>query len=529
MGYAYSDIAFTPEVRDIQIRQGSREQYVFLDQMSERGDHLGEREKAFIEQADHFFQATTSASGWPYVQHRGGPAGFLKVIDDKTLGFADFIGNRQYISVGNLQTDNRISLIVMDYANQRRLKILGRARTTEAIDAPELAEQLAVSGYQGRVERAFLIDVEAYDWNCPQHITPRFTETEIGSMTAPLHSQIKRLKEQLAKSAKADLPAELGTGPLSLKITGVRELANNIRAYQLRDPNGNDLPAVSAGAHLDVPVRLADGSIATRSYSIASDPAQRKHYEIAVLRQPAGKGGSVAAHEGFHLGLVLHCALPANHFALAGDVEPLLFIAGGIGITPIRSMLQEAKAANRIFELHYAVKTRKDAAFLEQLESEFPDSMHIHAAGENGRLDLVALLQQCKTTAHIYVCGPERLIDGVLHTADALGISKARVHYERFAAPVATDSDSPFAVTLSRSGMVVDVPVGSSILEAVEQQGIKAAYSCRTGNCGMCAVKVLDGTPDHRDEVLTQAQREEDGLMCICISRSKGEPLTLDL
>lgn len=529
MGYAYSDIAFTSQVRDIQTQQGSREQYAFLDQMSERGDYLGDREKTFIEQADHFFQATTSAAGWPYVQHRGGPTGFLKVIDDNTLGFADFVGNRQYISVGNLKTDNRISLIVMDYANQRRLKILGRARTAEATDAPELAERLAMPGYPGRVERTILINVEGYDWNCPQHITPRFTEVEIGTMTGPLHSQIKRLKEQLTKTVKTDLPAELGTGPLSLRIAGVRQLANNIRAYELRALNGDDLPKVSAGAHIEVPVRLPDSSLGTRTYSIASDPAQRKHYEIAVLRQADGTGGSIAAHEEFRLGIVLNCALPGNNFVLDGSDAPAVFIAGGIGITPIRSMLHEAKIRNKVFELHYAVKSRQDAAFIEQLETEFTGNVTLYEGDHDNRLDVEALLQRSKNGKQIYVCGPARLIDAVLSTAQALGAPEGSVHYERFSAPVDTASNVPFSVTLTRSRVVVNVPADSTILEAVEQHGIHAAYSCRTGNCGMCAVKILDGAPDHRDEALTQAQRDEGRLMCICISRSNGEPLTLDL
>lgn len=528
MGYAFSDIAFTREVRDVQEQHGSREQYVFLDQMSERGDRLGDREKAYIEQADHFFQATISATGWPYVQHRGGPTGFLKVIDDRTLGFADFIGNRQYISVGNLKTDDRISLILMDYANQRRLKILGRARTVEVADDPALGESLAVPGYSGRVERAFLIDVEGYDWNCPQHITPRFTQEQIEGMTAPLHSQVKRLKDQLAKAAGAVLPAQLGTGPLRLKITGVRQVATNIRAYELRDENGGDLPPVTAGAHLAVPVRLPDGTVGTRTYSITSDPSQRKHYEIAVLRQADGKGGSIAAHEDFHLGMVLQCALPTNHFALDDTSAPIVFIAGGIGITPIRSMLQEAKARNRPFELHYAVRSRQEAAFLEQLESAFAGQVTIYVSAEGSRLDVDALMQRHIDGQAIYMCGPTRLIDAVLRAGQARGLPEGTVHYERFSAVPLRD-EAPFAVTLARSGVVVNVPADGSILDAVERQGIKAAYSCRTGTCGMCAVKVLDGSPDHRDDVLTPSQREEGKLMCICISRSQGTPLTIDL
>ncbi|MNR88120.1 Pyridoxamine 5'-phosphate oxidase [compost metagenome] len=203
MGRAYSDIAFTPQVRAIQTQKGSREQYARWDQMAERGDHLRRSEVEFIKRADHFYQATVSETGWPYVQHRGGPAGFLKVLDDKTLGFADFVGNVQYISVANLSKDDRIALIFVDYANQRRLKLMGRARTVEVADNPALAESLRTPGYDARIDRAVIIEVEAYDWNCPQHITPRFTEEHIEMMTAPLHAQIKRLQEQVAQLTAA--------------------------------------------------------------------------------------------------------------------------------------------------------------------------------------------------------------------------------------------------------------------------------------------------------------------------------------
>jgi predicted pyridoxine 5'-phosphate oxidase superfamily flavin-nucleotide-binding protein len=200
MGYAYSDITFTAAVRERQQKMGSREHYAAFDQAVDRHDELGRREIAFVQTADHFFQATVGQTGWPYVQHRGGPAGFLKVIDNKTLGFADFRGNVQYITVGNLQTDDRISIILMDYASQMRLKIIGRARTVEMAEDPELIESLRTPGYRGRIERAFIITVEGYDWNCPQHITPRFTEAQVAVMLEPMQDQLNRLKEQLAEA-----------------------------------------------------------------------------------------------------------------------------------------------------------------------------------------------------------------------------------------------------------------------------------------------------------------------------------------
>lgn len=203
MSRAYSDIAFTPAVRDMQTRMGSRATYAPLDVTDDRRDTLTEREAEFIEARDGFYQATVGDTGWPYVQFRGGPAGFLKVLDAKTIGFADFRGNVQYISVGNLQNNDRISIILMDYPNRRRLKLLGRVRLVSEAEDPALVAKLALPAYRARVERAFVITIEAYDWNCPQHITPRFTEAEVQAAVAPLHAEIASLKAELVAARQA--------------------------------------------------------------------------------------------------------------------------------------------------------------------------------------------------------------------------------------------------------------------------------------------------------------------------------------
>jgi len=200
MSRAFSDLAFTPDVRARQSRMGSRSAYARLDHAEDRHDALTEREAEFIAQRDGFYQATVSQTGWPYVQFRGGRAGFLKVLDPRTLAYADLRGNRQYVSVGNLQRNDRVSLILMDYAHQRRLKIMGRVRLVEAAEDATLMAQLAMPGEPTPLERAVLITVEAYDWNCPQHITPRFTEEEIRAAVAPLHEQIAQLRSELAQA-----------------------------------------------------------------------------------------------------------------------------------------------------------------------------------------------------------------------------------------------------------------------------------------------------------------------------------------
>ena len=197
MGHRFADLAFTDRVKEAQLLQGSRESYARLDGGESHHDRLGPAEAAFLAARDSFYMATVGETGWPYVQHRGGPPGFLKVLDERTLGFADFRGNRQYVSVGNLAGDDRVSLILVDYPARRRLKILGRARTVTADQEPAVLARLELPGYRAKVERGLLIAVEAFDWNCPQHLTPRFTEAEIAVAVAPLHARIAELEAAL--------------------------------------------------------------------------------------------------------------------------------------------------------------------------------------------------------------------------------------------------------------------------------------------------------------------------------------------
>ena len=200
MGRAYSDITFTPAVRAMQARMGSRGHYAALDDDTDRHNTLTPEEIDFIQARDGFYQASVSETGWPYVQFRGGPVGFLKVLDPQTLAYADYRGNLQYISAGNLQTDNRIALFLVDHARRRRLKLLGRVRMIDAADDPALTAHLMPPGYRARIERTVVITVEAFDWNCPQHITPRFTDTEIEARLAPLRAEIARLTQALAQT-----------------------------------------------------------------------------------------------------------------------------------------------------------------------------------------------------------------------------------------------------------------------------------------------------------------------------------------
>lgn len=177
MSHRYAELAFTPTIRYLQQQLGSRALYARLDHGEDKHHHFRQRETAFIQQRDSVYMATVNEEGWPYLQHRGGPAGFIKVLDHQTLGFADYSGNRQYITTGNLQTNQRASLFFMDYPNRRRLKLMGTVEVLAA-DDPRMND-LIDTHYSVNIERGFLIHLAAFDWNCPQHITPRYSEAEV--------------------------------------------------------------------------------------------------------------------------------------------------------------------------------------------------------------------------------------------------------------------------------------------------------------------------------------------------------------
>ncbi len=198
MARNYIHTLFTDQARAMQAADGSREAYARMEEGADGSpDPITAKEALFIAARDSFYLASVTPDGWPYVQHRGGLAGFLKVLEGNRLGFADYRGNRQHVSTSNLIADPRVSLFLMDYPGRRRLKILGHARIVTAADEPGLIASLTPEGSKALTERAYLIDVLGYDWNCPQHITPRFTEAEVAAAVQPLHIEIDRLRAEL--------------------------------------------------------------------------------------------------------------------------------------------------------------------------------------------------------------------------------------------------------------------------------------------------------------------------------------------
>jgi ferredoxin-NADP reductase len=300
--------------------------------------------------------------------------------------------------------------------------------------------------------------------------------------------------------------------------------AEGVVVLDLRDPSGADLPAWSAGAHVDL--ELPGGL--TRQYSLCGDPADRSVWRIAVLREPESRGGSAHVHEELGEGADVEVRGPRNHFPLA-PASGYLFIAGGIGITPILPMIDAAEAAGAEWELHYGGRSLRSMAFLEALEEATGSRVTLHPQDEVGLIDLDRLLGAPRPGTLVYCCGPEPLLVAVeQRCADWPAGS---LHVERFAPkdvgePVLT---GPFEVELAVSGLSLTVPPEKSVLQVVEDAGIGVLSSCPEGTCGTCETTVLAGEVDHRDSLLTPAEQAANDTMFICVSRAACPKLVLEL
>jgi len=310
-------------------------------------------------------------------------------------------------------------------------------------------------------------------------------------------------------------------------VAGVKLLAGRIAELRLAAQEGQVLPAFSPGSHIRVV--LPDGD--SRAYSlIRFDPLPDvvTQYRIAVQLEPDGTGGSRFMH-GLAAGDPVTFEPPQNDFPLLTDA-PALLLAGGIGITPMISMAAALTEAEQRFDFHYAGRSKDLMAYRETLQDHFGDALHLHFDDTPASaLNLAAVIATIQTGQHIYICGPRGMIDAAKTTAEAAGIATDRIHVELFDTSATADGDTSFEVELASSGQVFTVPPGQSIIEVLEDGGVDVMYDCQRGDCGICQVDVISGTPDHRDVVLSEAERASGKIMQICVSRAKSPRLVLDI
>ncbi|MGP4016567.1 PDR/VanB family oxidoreductase [Saccharopolyspora sp. 5N708] len=309
---------------------------------------------------------------------------------------------------------------------------------------------------------------------------------------------------------------------LDLLLDRKETVADGVVRLTLRHPDGQALPAWTPGAHLD----LLFGDDLVRQYSLCGDPGDCSTLQVAVLREAAGRGGSQYVHDQLVEGNRVRIRGPRNHFRFE-KAKRYLFIAGGIGITPLVPMIAEAAAAGDDWRLVYGGRSRASMAFRDQLEAAHPDRVEIHPQDERGLLDLPALLANPEDGTAIYCCGPEPLLAAV--EEHCARWPAGSLHVERFAPKPVEGTNDSFEIELAQTGRVLTVPADRSILEVIEGSGLAVLSSCQEGTCGTCETTVLSGTPDHRDSILTADEQEAGDTMMICVSRSCSERLVLDL
>jgi len=316
---------------------------------------------------------------------------------------------------------------------------------------------------------------------------------------------------------------------LNVHVTRKTAEAEDICTFELASIDGTPLPAFSAGSHIDVQV---PGGL-TRQYSLCNDPAESHRYLIGVLRDAASRGGSAAMHAQVHEGSVLSISPPKNHFALAHHAPRHLLLAGGIGVTPILCMAERLAATGADFQMHYATRSRARTAFFERIQRA-PFAGHVHFHFDDGadeqKLDIGTLLATQAAGTHLYVCGPQGLMDAVLGVARAGGWDESRIHYEFFSSDVSPRAgDGAFEVQLASSGRVIRVPAEQSVLDALADAGVVVPSSCEQGVCGTCLTRVIDGVPDHRDQYLLPEEQAANDQFLPCCSRANSARLVLDL
>ncbi|NNJ15745.1 oxidoreductase [Pseudomonas putida CSV86] len=317
-------------------------------------------------------------------------------------------------------------------------------------------------------------------------------------------------------------------GTLSVRVARIEAMTPEITRFTLVDPDGKHLPAFSGGSH--VVVILEDGDKTHRNaYSLMSSPYDSSAYQIAVRRVADGRGGSRYLHERVAEGDLLQILQPANLFPLAKHGRQHLFIAGGVGITPVYSQLEELELKKASFELHLAVRGPGHIALGRELQERYGARVHLYVQGEDERMDISRILFGRPLGSHVYVCGPDSMIDDTIEGARALGWTDSHIHYERFVEQ--GSSGRPFSVTLARQGVTLEVPAEQSLLEAAEQAGYKVPYLCRGGACGYCETEVLevDGELDHRDDWLSEEDKLGKRKFMPCVSRANCTRLVVDL
>ncbi|SEQ23206.1 vanillate O-demethylase ferredoxin subunit [Amphritea atlantica] len=320
---------------------------------------------------------------------------------------------------------------------------------------------------------------------------------------------------------------------ISVRITEKRYVAHNIVHIVLQPADNQTLPRFTPGSHIDLHINAGTGKPLIRQYSLLNAPDSHQCYEIAVLLEAHGRGGSKAVHQQLNEGDLIQISPPRNLFPLLPDEDETLLFAGGIGITPILSMAHALQQRQAKFSLHYFAKSIEHAAFAHSL-MEGPFSHNVNLCFDDGSADSFdpqSVLKEAAKGRHLYICGPQGFINFITDSARAYGWDNDNIHFELFSQDLsaANDDNAGFQIRIASSGQLIDIGADQTVLEALEEQGFEIPCSCEQGVCGTCLLPVIEGTPDHRDMYLSDAEKQLNNQFTPCCSRALSDCLVLDL
>lgn len=461
------------------------------------GTELTKEQLALITRSDSFFVGSGVEQHHNDASYRGGDPGFVSIVNNRQLPIPDYKGNSMFNTLGNFESNEHAGLVFIDFDNHKLLQLTGTAKV--------LWDQLDETNVTGGTKRYWHFNVT------------RWQETAL-----PLS-----LNWTFFEYSPHN-PKPLVSKALSLVVSNIAQKSHRIKLFKLTAKDSGMLPAFEPGSHLPVEIALSTNKTLLRHYSITSSSHHNRFYEIAVKQEKQGGGGSNYMHEQLRLGQTIHGKSPVNDFSLSSPGKHHILIAGGIGITPILSMLRHLSQKNESYELHYSVKTGNDLAFKAEIVKLAGNKAQFYVTKDAlpSRLDINSLFNERNKSSHVYVCGPIKMIKAVKDKAEENNWQTKHIHYESFGT-TAQKTDLAVEVKLQKSRKVIVIDPKQTLLEGLLAAKINIPFACKRGECGMCVTEYIEGTPEHRDVYLTKEEKAHS--LCVCVSRAKSKSITLNL
>jgi ferredoxin-NADP reductase len=467
------------------------------------GDMLTDIQLELISSSDSFFVGSGVNNHHNDSSYRGGAPGFVNIINNQQLLIPDYKGNSMFNTLGNIQSNPKAGLTFIDFKQHKLLQLTGNAKI--------LWHQIDDNNDTGGTKRYWQFDIKHWQ------------ETKLPSGLHWMFFDYSPHNPKANVNAKAE-----NINDLVLKVSAIEQKSKNIKLFKLTSANDAILPAFEPGAHLPIELSLPENNKALRHYSIISSSHDNRFYDIAVQQELHGAGGSNYIHEQLRIGQQIKAKAPVNDFSLTSPGKHHILIAGGIGITPILSMLKQLVENKESFELHYSIKQSTDAAFVEEINNLSGNNARFYFTQEiqATRIDLPIILATERKSSHVYICGPITMIQAVKDQATKNTWQPDHIHFESFGHSV-QKNDKAVEVILKKSGKTIIIDPKETLLDGLIAANVSVPFECKRGECGMCSTEYVAGIPDHRDSFLTKDEKAHS--LCLCVSRAQSASITLNI